>query len=155
MKKLGYTMITVAAVVGMMLMFSAKGMAATIPTGEFAGITIEKGHVKNITYETGGVGIEERAAMQKSVKHYDLRLIFATRKGWYLASVPVQIKTSDGKVLLSKESNGPWFWVKLSEGQYEVVASYGNRKEVHKVDVGKASQSVEFTWKNNPGVLKG
>jgi hypothetical protein len=147
MKRILYFVTMVIAFVGMMLVFSTKSMAAAMPEGVFAGISIEKGNVNNVKYETGGVGLEERAAMQKSMKGYNLRLTFATMKGLYLASVPVQIKGADGKVLLSKESNGPWFWVNLPAGQYEVVASYDKKQEVHKVDVGKAPQSVEFTWK--------
>jgi hypothetical protein len=147
MKKAFHVMVMVVAVVGMMLMFSTKSMAASMPAGEFAGISIEKGSVNNVTYETGGVGIEERAAMDKSVKDYNLRLVFATMKGLYLAGVPVQIKTPDGKVILNKQSNGPWFWAKLPAGTYEVMASYNNKKEVHKVDLSKGPQSVEFTWK--------
>ena len=116
------------------------------PTGEYAGITIEKGHAKDVAYETGGVGIEERAAMQKSMKDYNVRLVFANTKGWYLSSIPVQINGTGGKVILNKESNGPWFWVKLPQGSYEIVASCGNKQEVHKIDVGKTPQSVEFTW---------
>jgi hypothetical protein len=146
MKKIFYFMAMVAALVGMTLMFSTKSMAAMAPTDEFAGITIEKGHAKDVAYETGGVGIEERATMQKSMKDYNVRLVFANTKGWYLSSVPVQINGTDGKVLLKEESNGPWFWVKLPQGSYEIVASYGNKQEVHKIDVGKTPQNVEFMW---------
>jgi hypothetical protein len=147
MNKVIYFIIMVVASVGMMLMFSTERVEASMPAGHFSGVTIEKGSVNNVTYETGGVGIEERAAMQEGIKGYDLRLIFATTKGYYLASIPVQIKTPDGKVLLSKKSNGPWFWAELPSGHYEVVASYKNREEMHKVDVGMRPQNVEFTWK--------
>ena len=146
MKKVFYLMIMLVALVGMMVMFSTKSMAAMAP--EYAGISIEKGSANNVTYETGGVGIEERAAMNQSIHNYNLRLVFATMKGWYLAAIPVQIRTPDGKVLLNTTSNGPWFWAKLPAGQYEVMASYDKKQEVHKIDVGKTPQSVEFTWHN-------
>jgi hypothetical protein len=148
MKKVFYLMIMVAALAGMMLMFSTKSMAATMPEGEFAGTNIEKGSVNNVTYETGGVGLEERAAMQKSMKAYNVRLTFSTTKGAYVADIPVEIKTLKGKVVLTKASNGPWFWVNLPAGQYEVVASYDNKKEVHKIDVSKAPQRIKFSWKH-------
>ena len=146
MKRVFYVMATAAASVGMVLMFSTKSMAASMPAGEFAGISIEKGHVDNLTYETGGVGIEERAAMQKSIKDYNVSLVFANTKGWYLSSIRVQIKGADGKIRLNKESNGPWFWVKLPQGLYEIVASHGGKQEVQKIDVGKTPQNIEFTW---------
>jgi hypothetical protein len=148
MKNILYLMVMFVASAGMMLMLSTKTMAATPPEGEFAGISIEKGTMNNLNYETGGVGLEERAAMQKSMQAYNLRLTFANTKGAYLSDVPVQIKTPEGKVVLNKASNGPWFWVNLPAGQYEVVASYYNKKEVHKIDVSKAPQRIEFTWKH-------
>ncbi len=147
MKRILYFVTMVVAFVGMMLVFSTKTMAATMPEGEFAGVTIEKGKMNNVVYETGGVGLEERTAMQKSMKGYNLRLTFATMKGSYLSSVPVQIKTADGKIVLDKESNGPWFWAKVPSGKYDVTASYGNKKETRQVDVSKGAQRVEFTWK--------
>jgi hypothetical protein len=147
MKKVFHLVIMIVAVTGMMLMFSTKSMAVTMPAGEYAGISIEKGSTNNVTYESGGVGIEERAAMQQSMHNYNLRLVFANMKGWYLASVPVQIKNGEGNVVLKKESNGPWFWANLPAGNYEVTASLNNKQEVHKVDVGHAPQNVEFTWK--------
>ena len=147
MKKVFFFIMMVAASVGMMLMSSTESMAAPMPASEFAGITIQKGTMNNMPYETGGVGLEERAAMKGSIDDYNVRLIFATRKGLYLDSIPVQIKTLDGKVLLSKESNGPWFWVKLPAGRYEVSATYNDKKEVLKVDAGMSPRSVEFAWK--------
>jgi hypothetical protein len=147
MKRVLSIMIMNVALICMILMFSGKSMAAMMPSGEFAGIAIERGSANHVMYQTGGVGIEERAAMLKGVKDYSLKLIFATTKGLYLAAIPVQIKTPEGKVILSKESNGPWFWVNLPTGKYEVVASYKNLKRVLKVDMGITPQSVELAWK--------
>jgi hypothetical protein len=147
MKNMFYVMIMGATMIAMILIPSARGSAAMMPTDEFAGISIEKGTLNNVPYETGGVGIDERAAMQKSKKDYNLRLIFATTKGLYLASVPVQIKSRSGEVVLSMDSNGPFFWVKLPAGQYEVMATYNGKQEIHKVDVSAGHKKVEFTWK--------
>jgi hypothetical protein len=135
------------ALICMILVFSGKSMAAMIPSGEFAGISIQKGSANHVMYQTAGVGLEERAAMLKGIEGYSLRLVFATTKGLYLAAIPVQIRTPEGKVTLSKESNGPWFWVNLPAGKYEVVASYKNIKRVLKVDMGMTPQSLELAWK--------
>ena len=53
----------------------------------------------NIKYVTGGVGLEERAAMAKMENNYNLRLIFATRSGLYLANVTTDISGPDGKTV--------------------------------------------------------
>ena len=147
MKKVLSIMIVNVALICMILMFSGESMAARMPSGEVAGITIQKGSANHVMYQTGGVGIEERAAMLKGIEEYSLRLVFATTKGLYLAAIPVQIRTPEGKVTLSKESNGPWFWVNLPAGKHEVVASYKNIKRVLKVDMGMTPQSVELAWK--------
>jgi uncharacterized protein (DUF2141 family) len=146
MNKISHIIMIVIVAAALTLMYSAQSMAAKTPTGEFAGISIEKGNVNGASYESGGVGIEERAAMDHSIHAYDLRLVFANTKGWDLGHVAVLIKASDGTVLLSKESNGPWFWVNLKPGTYEVMVSHNGDREVHKVVVGKRPQSVEFTW---------
>ena len=146
MNKISHIIMIVIVAGALTLLYSAKGMAATTPTGEFAGVSIQKGSANGVTYETGGVGIEERAAMDHSIHAYDLRLVFSNTKGWDLASIPVQIKSADGKVLLSEEANGPWLWVNLPPGSYVVSATYKNHTEVHRVNVAKTPQSVEFTW---------
>jgi hypothetical protein len=146
MNKISHIIMIAFVVTAVTLMYSAVGMAASMPTGEFAGASIEKGSANGVTYQTGGVGIEERAAMDHSIHAYNLRLVFANTKGWDLSSIPVQIKAADGKVVLNQESSGPWFWVNLPPGTYEVAASYNKQTEVHKVEVGKTPQSVEFTW---------
>ena len=78
MKNILYFMIMFGTLVGMTLMYSTKGMAATMPQGEFAGINIEKGTANGVTYETGGVGLEERAARANRPSAWRRSFSFAT-----------------------------------------------------------------------------
>jgi hypothetical protein len=66
-----------------------------------------------------GVSVDERIPR----KEYSLLLTFAEAKGAYLANIAVEIKNAEGKVVLTKTSEGPWLFVKLPAGEYRVSAT--------------------------------
>jgi hypothetical protein len=76
---------------------------------------IEEGVFGHVRYVSGGVSLEEREAMKAMAKDFDLKLVFAMASGEYLSHILVVIKDAQGNTLLSKESQGPWFFVKLPE----------------------------------------
>jgi hypothetical protein len=108
---------------------------------------IEEGFVNGIRYMTGGVGTEERAAMEQMAKDYDSKLVFALITGEYLANVEVIIREPGGKILLEAASDGPLFFVDLPQGLYEITASYKNQRKFRKVKVSEVSNTVFFHWK--------
>lgn len=105
---------------------------------------IEEGFVNGIRYMTGGVGSEERAAMEQMAKDYDSKLVFALTTGEYLANVEVIIRESGGKILLDAVSDGPLFFADLPPGQYEITASYKNQRKFRTVKVSEVSNTVFF-----------
>jgi hypothetical protein len=108
---------------------------------------IEEGFVNGIRYMTGGVGTEERAAMEQMAKDYDLELVFALATGEYLANVEVIIRESGGRIPLKAASDGPLFFVDLPQGLYEITASYKNQRKFRKVKVSEVSNTVFFHWR--------
>jgi hypothetical protein len=82
------------------------------------------GLFENIRHISGGVGVEEREAMEESAGAYNLHLVFSKTPGSYVANVRVIIRDADGNEVLSAVSDGPWFLVKLPEGKYEVISVY-------------------------------
>ncbi|MGE5217646.1 MAG: carboxypeptidase-like regulatory domain-containing protein [Chloroflexota bacterium] len=89
-------------------------------------------------FMSGGVGREERQQMLKMAPGYDLDLSFANRRGNYLSDVNVTISDEHGKEVLSTVTAGPWLYVALPAGKYDVRASYGNRtEEIKNVEVSK------------------
>jgi hypothetical protein len=80
-------------------------------------------------FMSGGVGIEERNLMLRDAHDYDLDLSFADNKGHYLSDVNVVITNDQGKQLVNTTSAGPWFYIELPDGKYDVKASFDNRTE--------------------------
>lgn len=104
----------------------------------------------NLKYMAGGVGLEERNAMEsQGAKGYDLKLVFAITKGNYLSNVDVKINDQTGKPVISAESNGPWFYADLPKGNYTVVANHEGEQKTQKVTVNGGLQRVVFHWKQD------
>ncbi|MGQ9654274.1 MAG: hypothetical protein ACUVXD_09445 [Thermodesulfobacteriota bacterium] len=99
-----------------------------------------------IRFLSGGIGLEERAAMDAKAEDFNLKLVFAITSREYLSDIQVQIQEPSGKVLLSAQSKGPWFFVKLPEGQYTIQASTGQQRKTVKANVGKGLQTVHVQW---------
>src|SRR5690606_37917825 len=72
----------------------------------------------------GGIGAEERAAMEAKAADYNLRLTFATKvSGAYLSDVKVAIRNARGETVLDTVAAGPWLFARLPRGEYRVAAS--------------------------------
>lgn len=107
-----------------------------------------EGNTHGLKYATGGVGFGERARLQTMAKDYNLRLIFAENTGAYLANINVKIQDNKGKNLMDTTANGPWFFVKVPQGQYTVIVSHLGKKETKKVAVRNGgSRVITFHWK--------
>jgi hypothetical protein len=108
---------------------------------------IKESSVNGIRYLTGGVGLEERSRLEAMAEDCNLKLVFALASGNYLANVAVEIEDSRGKKLIAQGSNGPWFFVKLPEGEYRVAVTHGEHKKVRRVKVGKELKTAMFHWR--------
>ncbi len=109
---------------------------------ESNGVLPEAQVQNGIAYLTGGVGLDEREAMQSVQHDYNLWLSFA-RKGdaAYAADTLVAIHDVQGKLLLKVFAEGPWLMVKLAPGQYRVTArhEYGSATTQRVTVSGKAT----------------
>lgn len=103
--------------------------AATEPAlGQYQGII--KGETKEgFPYMSGGFGVEEREQMDKWGGEYNLKLSFAEKSGAYLADVKVVIVDEKGNEVLNTAVRGPWFYIKLPAGKYDVKATLGRDSE--------------------------
>ena len=110
-----------------------------------AAISFERGTAHGIKYMAGGVGIDQRAAMDRMDKIYNLKLVFAEPSGPYLASVKVAIENASGEKLIQTTDNGPWFFAKLPDGKYRIVATFRGEKQVREVEIGQGLQTVTET----------
>ena len=116
-------------------------------TASMADSFIQPHTAGGIKYVAGGVGLGERAELVKMEKNYNLRLIFATKSGAYLANVKIEISGPDNKVLLDTTANGPWLFAKLPEGHYKVAVALHNEKKVKDITIDKKSRLMMFHLK--------
>lgn len=98
-----------------------------------------------IRFLSGGIGMEERNAMQAEGKEYNLKLSFSLKGGAYLADVKVAID-SGKKPLVEADSGGPLFYAKLPPGKYRIAASYRGKTQTRTVAIGKNATHVYFRW---------
>ena len=106
-------------------------------------------HVGAVQYFSAGMGVEERAAQYPP---YPLKLVFLAGPRAYITQVAVTIKDTKGAVNLlvpGEQVTGPWLFVDLPAGTYEITAIRRDRSEVRqKVSVGAGgSRTVYFRWK--------
>ena len=104
---------------------------------------LQKRREKNITFLSGGVSERERENLQEMGKKYSLKLMFSKKKGEYLSDVTVKILDQMDKTILTTVSNGPWFFINLPSGTYDLEVSFQkNRKRISQVKVEEKSQTV-------------
>jgi hypothetical protein len=122
------------------------GFGLTLAFG--GGVMIEEEKAdRNIGIMTGGVGIEERDAMEKKAAPYDLKLVFAVRNGSYLSGIHVRIKDATGNLLIDRTSRGPWFYADLPPGAYVIEVLYRGESKTRRVVTGTGMKKVMFHWK--------
>ncbi len=144
-----------------LLAFPKPGQAQPAPSGE--GVELEyTGQdgtpIKTIfpIYKTGdvryfsaGMGTDERAATYPA---FALKLIFVGASNAYLAHVAVTIMDAKGMatVLIPDEQvTGPWLFIDLPAGTYDITAIRRDRSEVkQRVEVKPPGvKTVHFRWK--------
>jgi hypothetical protein len=124
---------------------TTQAVAAEFPPS----IVITEGKTaQGFPYVSGGVGADERAALEERGKAFNVKLAFAEQRGPYLADVNVMIVDGKGAEILFLASAGPWFYIQLPPGRYNVKATYnGQTKEIRNLQVPKdKAVSRVLTW---------
>jgi hypothetical protein len=100
----------------------------------------------DVSYTSGGVGLDESHALQREQAHWPLSLRFTGPTADYLSNVHVRISGAKGEVL-SAESMGPYMLVKLPPGKYTVSAKYKDQEKKQSVSVaGPGKAKAAFHW---------
>lgn len=108
-----------------------------------------------IRYFSVGVGVEERRA---EYPPFSLKLVFTAGGKPYLTGVDVTIQAEKEGVaiIISREqTQGPWLFVDLPSGTYDISAVYGEHKQVLKgVKVVSGKQkTVHLRWAVDAGAM--
>jgi hypothetical protein len=114
---------------------TTEAIAAELPPS----IVITEGKTaQRFLYLSGGVGADERAALEERGKAFNVKLVFAEQHGPFLADVKVAIDDGKGTEIVSLTSVGPWFYIQLPPGPYNVNATYkGQTQEIRNLQVAK------------------
>ena len=99
-------------------------------------------------YLSGGVGADERLALEERAKGFPVKLVFAAADGSYVANVKLEISGEKNQTLLSTTTTGPWFFIDLPPGTYRVKATFaGQSKDVTALRVSKDKRAYQvFVW---------
>ena len=120
-------------------MLAALALAAAWPAAAQAPLS---------AYISGGIGLEERAAMEARRGQFNLQLTFALQpSGNYLAAVETLIADGQGSILLRIRSDGPFVWAQLAPGTYAVAATYRQRTQSRRITVpARGAARAAFYW---------
>jgi hypothetical protein len=108
-----------------------------------------------IPYFSAGVGLEERRA---EYPPFSLKLVFTAGGKPYLTGVDVTVRREKEEglpITISHEQiNGPWLFIDLPSGTYDISAMYGDQKqEVNGLKVIEGHQkTVHLRWKEDMGL---
>jgi hypothetical protein len=106
-----------------------------------------------IRYFSAGVGLEERGA---EYPPFSLKLVFTAGGKPYLTGVEVSIRISQGETAVSipkEHIEGPWLFVDLPTGVYDITATYGTLKRSAKgvkLVTGK-QKTLYLRWPEDAG----
>jgi hypothetical protein len=111
----------------------------------------------SVSYMTGGVSVDEADAMRAASAHYPLTLELAAAAGGprdeYISNARVDIRDSQGALVLETRTDGPFLLARLPPGSYTVDVEWNGVHKLQTVEVGQSQRKhllVEF-----PGSLDG
>ncbi|MDX2027219.1 MAG: hypothetical protein SFW62_01135 [Alphaproteobacteria bacterium] len=117
-----------------------------VASGEDDSTVLQPRQFGSITYITGGVGDEERSALEAMQKDYNLRVMMSSTTGHFMTDTRLVIRSRDGKELLDVVT-GPLFSAKLPEGAYTVEAfNEGQGKKQNITITRRESSRLHFSW---------
>jgi hypothetical protein len=118
-------------------------VAAAAPPGD-EGIAQTPG---NVSYISGGVGLDSIERLTAMSGSFNLKLVFALKSGDYLSNVRVAIADARGNTVLDTTSDGPWLMTKLPAGNYQIAASFGGATERRSIALAAGNlRTVDFRW---------
>ncbi|WP_233831937.1 carboxypeptidase regulatory-like domain-containing protein [Paraburkholderia sp. ZP32-5] len=101
----------------------------------------------DVSYVSGGVGLDESRALQAAQSQWPLTLRFTGPKGEFLADVHVSIVDAHNTEVLSTTSRGPYMLVRLHPGRYTVHAKYNDNEQTRAVTVSAQGHiKSAFIW---------
>lgn len=110
---------------GLKRLLSGLLLAASLNLPALAAVKPEDAAV----WVSGGVTRDERDLMQKLAGDYSLWLITAEQQsGSYLSDVHISIRDQKGTLRFDQLLDGPWLFVQLPPGSYDLVGTISGQR---------------------------
>jgi hypothetical protein len=101
----------------------------------------------DVSFVSGGVGLDESKALQQAQSHWPLSLRFTGPSSEFLADVHVRVVDAHNSEVLNATSRGPYMLVRLHPGRYTVHAQYKDRDQSKPVTVpASGTTKAAFYW---------
>jgi hypothetical protein len=103
----------------------------------------------DISYVSGGIGKEERDALQATQANYNLRVMNADKTGHFSGDTRIIIRDLQHNILLDVTS-GPLFYANMPRGKYVVEGFINQQSKKQRVTIAKGKPAlVRFMWLEN------
>jgi hypothetical protein len=102
---------------------------------------------QGLAFTSGGVSIEELSAMHAKRESYNLWVVTAALgSGAHLADVRLVIRDDKSRVVFDRRLQGPWLFIDLPLGRYELEASAGkeSQKRITTIHQGDLHQTFFY-----------
>jgi hypothetical protein len=100
-----------------------------------------------VPFVSGGVGEDARDELLRVAGAYDVHVLFASPAGAYIAGVHVVLRDRAGSTYLATVADGPWLFVNLPAGTYEMTASFDGRQLTKAFSVpDRGTRQLVFRW---------
>lgn len=94
---------------------------------------------------SGGIGDEDRSAMEAQARQYSMRMIFSESNGQYIVADHVSV-TRRGAEVMSVNDVGPLVYAQMPPGQYALTVTYKGVTQTRNVNVGTKAGDVHMVW---------
>ena len=99
-------------------------------------LAIELERQGDVFWVSGGVSADEQGEMIMALPDHNLKVVTAAEKsGAFLAAVQVVVRDAGGWAVLETSLDGPWLFVRLPPGRYELIATYAGRSQTRSFTV--------------------
>jgi hypothetical protein len=131
---------------GFALMLQLPAMAADANSTVQAPVGNGEAGVSGIGILSGGIGQDGQEEMLRVAKTYNVHVLFATRQGAYLADIPFTVTDQKGNQVAAAMSDGPWLYLKLPPGSYQISAQLHGASQSRKVKVGAGGAPISVNF---------
>jgi hypothetical protein len=94
---------------------------------------------------SGGIGDEERSALESQAGRYSTRMTFSESNGQYVVADHVRL-FKRGTEVMSVNNAGPLVYAQIPPGQYALTVDYKGVSQTRNITVGAKTGEVHMVW---------